>query len=133
MSIILLPWLFITALLGQSDLGRLGIAVAAVGVAGLAIALVAAFRWPGWPLLWLLLPLAVPHVYLQVVGVWRIGDHHEVAAVSLYAVALVAALAIAGYAARANPLAVAGAAVFALAYAWIAYQASLFVFWTGLH
>ena len=133
MSIILLPWLFITALLGQSDLGRLGIAVAAVGVAALAIALVAAFRRPGWPLLWLLLPLAVPHVYLQVVGVWRIGDHHEVAAVSLYAVALIAALAIAGYAARANPLMAAGAAVFALAYAWIAYQASLFVFWTGLH
>ena len=41
MSIILLPWLFITALLGQSDLGRLGIAVAAVGVAGLAIAYLA--------------------------------------------------------------------------------------------
>ena len=133
MSIILLPWLFIAALLGQSDLGRLGIAVAAVGVAALAIALVAAFRRPGWPLLWLLLPLAVPHVYLQVVGVWRIGDHHEVAAVSLYAVALIAALAIPGYAARANPLAAAGVAVFALANAWIAYQASLFVFWTGLH
>ena len=66
-------------------------------------------------------------------GVWRIGDHHEVAAVSLYAVALIAALAIAGYAARATPLMAAGAAVFALAYAWIAYQASLFVFWTGLH
>jgi len=67
------------------------------------------------------------------VGIWLIGDHHEAMALSLYAAALLAAIAIAVYAARANPLAAVGAVVFTLSYAWIAYEASLFVFWSGLH
>jgi len=133
LSLFLLPWLFVTAALGQSDLGLLGVVVTVVGLGGLALVLAATIRRPSWPLLWLVLPVAVPHVFLQVVGVWLIGDHHETMALSLYAIALLAALAIAIYAARANPLAVTGAAVFALAYAWIAFEASLFVFWNGLH
>ena len=133
MSIVLLPWLYITALLGQSDLGPLGVVVTAAGLLGLAVALVATVRRPSWPLLWLLLPLAVPLIDLQVVGIWLIGDHHEALALSLYAGALLVALAVAAYAARATPVAVIGAAVFTLACAWIAFQSSLFVFWSGLH
>jgi hypothetical membrane protein len=130
---VLLPWLFVTAALGQSDLGLLGVIITVVGFLGFALALVAAIRKPSWPLLWLLLPLTVPHVFLQVVGVWLIGDHHETVSLSLYAAALLAALVITVYAARANPLAVTGAVVFALTYALIAFEASLFVFWNGLH
>ena len=130
---VILPWLYVTALLGQSDLGLLGIVVAALGLAGLAVALAAVVYRPSWRLLWLVLPLLVTHVYMQVVGGWLIGDHHEAVAVSLFALALAAALGWAAYAARANPVAVAGAAIFALAYAWIAYEVSLFVFWNGLH
>lgn len=133
MSLILLPWLYVTALLGQSDLGWLGIVVTVVGLLGLGVTLVATIRRPSWPLLWLLLPFAVPHIFLQVVGIWLIGDHHEVEALWLYAAALLAASAIAIYAARANLMAVTGAVVFVLSYAWIAYEASLFVFWNGLH
>ena len=133
MSIVLLPWLFMTAALGQSDLGLLGVVVTVVGLSGLALALGAIIRKPSWSLLWLVPPLAVPHVFLQVVGIWLIGDHHEVVVLSLYAIALFAALAMAIYAARANRLAVAGGTVFTLSYAWIAFQASLFVFWNGLH
>jgi hypothetical membrane protein len=129
----MLPWLFITAALGQSDLGLFGVVLTVVGFLGLALALVASIRKPSWPLLWLVLPPVVPHVFLQVVGVWLIGDHHETVSLSLYAAALLATLVIAVYAARANPLAVAGAVVFALTYAWIAFVASVFVFWNGLH
>lgn len=126
-------WLLLTAAFGQSDFGLLGVLVGGLGVAGLAIALVAAIRKPSWQLLWFALPIAVTHAFLQIVGIWLIGDHHEAIAVSLYAAALLIALAIAAYAARANRLAVAGAIVFALAYGSIAYAASLFVFWNGLH
>lgn len=129
----LLPWLYVTALLGQSDLGLLGIVVAGTGLAGLAVAIAAAIYRPSRSLLWLILPLLVTHAYLQVVGGWLIGDHNEAAVVALFAVALVITLGRAAYAARANPAAVAGAVLFALAYAWIAYEASLFVFWHGLH
>ena len=73
----LLPWLYITALLGQSDLGPVGVVVTGAGLLGLAVALVGTVRRPSWPLLWLLLPLAVPLIDLQVVGIWLIGDHHE--------------------------------------------------------
>jgi hypothetical protein len=133
LSIVLLPWLYVTALMGQSDLEWLGVIITVVGLLGLALALVAGLRRPSWPLLWLLLPLAIPHVYLQVVGIWLIGDHHEAVALSLYAAALLAAIAIAIYGARANPLAAIGAVVFSLSYAWIAHEASLFIFWNGLH
>jgi hypothetical protein len=131
--LVILPWLYVTALLGQSDLGLLGVVVAATGLVGLAIAVVAAVVKPSWRLLWLALPLLVTHGYMQVVGGWLIGDHHEIVAVSLFALALVASVGWAAYAARANPVAVLGATMFALAYAWVAYQASLFVFWNGLH
>jgi len=129
----LLFWLLLTAAFGKSDLGVLGVATATLGLAALAVAVVAAIRQPSWRLLWFALPIAVTHAFLQIVGIWLIGDHHEAIAVSLYAAALLAALAIAAYAARANRLAVAGAVVFALAYGWIAYEVSLFVFWNGLH
>lgn len=129
----LLFWLLLTAAFGKSDLGLLGIVVGGLGLAALAIAVVATIHKPSWQLLWFALPIAVTHAFLQIVGIWLIGDHHEAAAVSLYAAALLIALAIAAYAARANRLAVAGAIVFALAYGSIAYEASLFVFWNGLH
>ena len=130
---VILPWLYVTALAGQSDLGLAAIIVTGAGLAGLALALGAAFLRPSWRLFWLVLPLVATHLYIQNVAGWRIGDHHEAVAVSTYALALLAALAGAGYAARANPVAIAGATIFALAYAFIAYEASLFVFWTGLH
>jgi hypothetical protein len=129
---VILPWLYVTALLGRSDLGLIGIVVTAAGLAGLVFAMVAAAHRPSWRLFSLLLPLLVTHAYLQVVGVWLIGDHHEAIAVGLYAFSFLAALSVAAYAGRANPLAVAGGAVFSLAYAFVAYQASLFIFWNGL-
>lgn len=130
---VILPWLYVTALLAQSDLGGAGVAITVMGLVGLALAIVAAVYRPSWRLLWLGLPVLVTHIYMQVVDVWQIGDHHETIAVSAYALALGGAVAIAVYAARANLVAVAGATTFALAYAFIAYQASLFVFWNGLH
>jgi hypothetical protein len=130
---VILPWLYVTALLHQSALGLPGVLIAGAGLAGLLVALIAAVSRPSWRLLWLLLPLVVTHAYMQIVGIWEIGDHHETAAVSLYGLALFASLAGAGYAARQNRLAVAGAVVFALAYAAIACEASLFVFWNGFH
>ena len=126
-------WLLLTAAFGKSDLGPLGIGLAIIGLVALALAIVASVRKPSRSVLWLLLPIAVTHVFLQIVDVWLIGDHHETAALSIYAVALVATLAIAGYAARANNLAIAGAVVFALVYAAFAFDASLFVFWNGFH
>ena len=126
-------WLLLTAAFGKSDLGPLGIGLAIIGLVALALAIVASVRKPSRSVLWLLLPIAVTHVFLQIVDVWLIGDHHETAALSIYAVALVGTLAIAGYAARANGLAVAGAVVFALVYAAFAFDASLFVFWSGFH
>ena len=126
-------WLLLTAAFGKSDLGPLGIGLAIIGLVALALAIVASVRKPSRSVLWLLLPIAVTHVFLQIVDVWLIGDHHETAALSIYAVALVATLAIAGYAARANNLAIAGAVVFALVYAAFAFDESLFVFWNGFH
>ena len=126
-------WLLLTAALGKSDLGPLGTGLAIIGLVALGLAIVASVRKPSRSLLWLLLPIAVTHAFLQFVDVWLIGDHHETAALSIYAVALVGTLAIAGYAARANGLAVAGAVVFALVYAAFAFDASLFVFWSGFH
>jgi hypothetical protein len=130
---VILPWLYVTALLGQSDLGLPAIIVTGAGLAGVALTLGAALLRPSWRLFWLVLPIVVTHLYIQIVAGWLIGDHHEAAAVSAYALALLAAMAGAGYAARVNPVAIAGATIFALAYAFIAYEASLFVFWTGLH
>lgn len=129
----MLPSLYATALLGRSDLGLIGIVVTGAGLAGLVFAVAAAVYNPSWRLFWLLLPLLVTHAYLQVLGVWRIGDHHEALAVGFYALSFLASLGVAAYAGRANPMAIAGGAVFALAYAFIAYEASLFVFWNGLH
>jgi len=129
----ILPWLYVTALLRQSDLGLAGVLIAGAGLAGLLVALIAAALRPSWRLLWLLLPLAVTQAYMQVVGIWQIGDHHETMAVSAYALGLLVALGVAAYLGRHNPVAIAGAVVFNLAYAAIAYEASLFVFWHGLH
>jgi hypothetical protein len=130
---VLLPALYATALLGQTDLGITGVVVTAIGLAGLAVAIIAALRRPSRALFWLLLPVAVPYVYFVVVGILLIGDHYQSVVEPAYAVAFVATLALAAWAARRNPLATAGAAVFALAWGFIAYEATLFVFWTGLH
>ena len=70
---------------------------------------------------------------MQVVDVWLIGDHHETAALSLYGIALLAAVVAAGYLARANRLAAAGGLTFALVYAWFTFVVSQFVFWNGFH
>ena len=126
-------WLLLTAAFGKSDLGLLGVVVACLGLVALGVALIGIVRRPSWPLLWLLLPIAVVHVFLQLVCVWLIGDHHEVVTLSLYGAALLAAAIVAGYATRTNPLAAAGGVVFVLVYGWIAFEASLFVFWTGFH
>ena len=130
---LLLPALYATALLGQTDLGTAGVIVTALGLAGLAVAIVAALRRPSRSLLWLLLPLAVPYLYFLLVGVLAIGDHHEAVAVSLYALAFASTLVLALRRARRHPLALAGATLFLLSWAFIAYEATLFVFWTGLH
>ena len=126
-------WLLFTAAFGKSDLGWLGIVVSIISLVALAVAVIAILRKPSWSALWLLLPMAVTHVFLQFVVVWLIGDHHETFALSLYALALLAAVGIATYAARANRAAVVGTAVFAMAYGWFAYDVSLFVFWNGFH
>ena len=127
----LLFWLLLTAAFGKSDLGMLGVVVASLGLAALGVAIVGIVRKPSRQLLWLLLPIAVTHVFLQVVDVWQIGDHHEMIALSIYAIGLFAAVVIAGYFARANRLAAAGGLTFALVYAWFTYAVSLFVFWNG--
>lgn len=124
----ILFWLLVTAAFGQSDLGLLGVLVAMLGLIALAVAIVAILLKPSWRLLWLALPIAVTHIFLQIVCVWLIGDHHEAAALSAYAVVLLAALAVAGYAARGNRLAAAGSGIFALTYAWFAFEVSLFIF-----
>ena len=133
MSLLILPSLYLSALLGHSALGIAGVAVTALGLAGLALALVAAIRRPSWRLLWLLLPLAIVQAYMEVVAIRQVGDHDEALTVIISAFALLIGLGIAAVAARANRMAVIGAAIFVIAYAWIAYQASLFVFWNGLH
>src|SRR3569832_2665411 len=66
-------WLFLTAAFGKSDLGLPGVVAATVGLAALAIAIVGMVRKPSWRLLWLLLPIGVVHIFLQVVGIWLIG------------------------------------------------------------
>ncbi len=132
-ALVILPWLLVTAALGKSDLGWLGVVIGVLAVAGLGLAIVAAVRKPSWPLLWLLLPVVVPFAYLQAVGVWLVGDHSETATLAIYASVLLGSLAFAAFAARANRLAIAGASVLAVTSAFVAYEATLFVFWNGLH
>jgi hypothetical protein len=131
--LVLLPALYITALLGQTDLGTTGVVVTAVGLAGLAVAIIAAIRRPSRSLLWLLPPLAVPYLYFLVVGVLLIGDHHEALVISFYALAFLASVAFALWSARRHRLALTGATLFLLSWAFIAYEATIFVFWTNLH
>ena len=90
----ILFWLLVTAAFGQSDLGLLGVLVAMLGLIALAVAIVAILLKPSWRLLWLALPIAVTHIFLQIVCVWLIGDHHEAAALSAYAAVLLAALVV---------------------------------------
>src|SRR3569832_1490830 len=126
-------WLFLTAAFGKSDLGLPGVVAATVGLAALAIAIVGMVRKPSWRLLWLLLPIGVVHIFLQVVGIWLIGDHHEALTLSIYWIALLGTASVGAFAARSNRIAAAGTTVFTLVYGWIAFSALLFVFWNGFH
>lgn len=126
-------YLLLLSTLGHSDLGPLNTLAAFAAVAGLLVTAVSLLRGPVPQFLWLLLPLAVTHAFLQVVAVWRIGDYHEGAALWIYGLALLAALSAAAYGLRMRLLAVVGSSVFSLAYAWYAIVATTFVFWSGLH
>ena len=126
-------WLLLTAAFGKSDLGLFGVVIGTVGLLALPVALVGIVRRPSWHLLWFALPLAVVHIFLQVVDVWLIGDHHETITLSIYAAALLATLAVAAYATRRSLLAASGTTIFVLVYGWIAFEVSLFVFWNGFH
>jgi hypothetical protein len=130
---VLLPFLYATALFGQTDLGTTGVVVTALGLAGLAVAIIAILRRPSRSLLWLLLPLAIPYLYFLLVGIFLIGDHHEFLMESLYVLAFIASLVLAVWAARHNRMAITGATVFLLSWAFIAYEATIFAYWTGLH
>ena len=130
---VILFWLLLTAAFGKSDLGTVGVVMACIGLVGLVAGLVGALQRPSRRLLWLLLPLAVVHAYLQIVGVWSIGIRHETITLSLYGLTLLAALGIAAWTGRASRLAVAGGVAFLAVYGWFAFEVSLFVFWTGLH
>jgi hypothetical protein len=134
MSIHLEPaWLMIASTFGALDIGQLSAVIGLTGLAGLLIVLAGAILLPSWRLLWLLLPLAATHLFVQIIGVWRIGDHHEPESLTLYAAGFVAALTVATWQARGNRLALAGAWIFSLAYGWFSLTATLFVFWNELH
>ena len=98
--------------------------LAVFGLACLAVGIAQSIWSRSSAILWFLLPVAVTHLFLQVVGIWRLGVNSHTAPVMIFfGIALLGAIGMAAFSAQMNALAAFAMSLFSLMYAATAFFA----------